>query len=91
MERQTAGRQLALEARRIHEQSVQRYVCNVLTTEQLDAARHRTDLTPSDTVWVNLDHGQHGIGSQSCGPGPLPQYFLRAERAEFSFVLSETS
>ncbi|MBV7695889.1 glycoside hydrolase family 2 TIM barrel-domain containing protein [Streptomyces sp. TRM70350] len=61
------------------------------TTEQLDAARHRTDLTPGDTVWVNLDHGQHGIGSQSCGPGPLPRYFLRAEPAEFSFVFSEVS
>ncbi|MGW7526731.1 glycoside hydrolase family 2 TIM barrel-domain containing protein [Streptomyces sp. NPDC054783] len=66
------------------------------TTEQLDAAAHRTDLTPgaaSDSgsaagVWVNLDHGQHGIGSQSCGPGPLPQYHLRAEPAEFSFVFS---
>ncbi|MFJ2818775.1 glycoside hydrolase family 2 TIM barrel-domain containing protein [Streptomyces sp. NPDC087294] len=60
------------------------------TTEQLDAATHRTDLTPGDTVWVNLDHGQHGIGSQSCGPGPLPQYHLRAERAEFTFVFSES-
>ncbi|WP_262056374.1 glycoside hydrolase family 2 TIM barrel-domain containing protein [Streptomyces sp. STR69] len=58
------------------------------TTEQLDAATHRTDLTPTGTVWVNLDHGQHGIGSQSCGPGPLPQYFLNAEPAEFSFVFS---
>ena len=61
------------------------------TTEQLDAAAHRTDLTPADTVWVNLDHGQHGIGSQSCGPGPLPQYFLDAEPAEFSFVFSEAA
>ncbi|MEU0198260.1 MULTISPECIES: glycoside hydrolase family 2 TIM barrel-domain containing protein [unclassified Streptomyces] len=60
------------------------------TTEQLDAARHRTDLTPGDTVWVNLDHGQHGIGSQSCGPGPLPQYFLKAEPARFAFVFSTT-
>lgn len=58
------------------------------TTEQLDAARHRSDLTAGDTVWVNLDHGQHGIGSQSCGPGPLPQYYLRAEPAQFSFVFS---
>lgn len=58
------------------------------TNEQLDAARHLTDLTPGDTVWVNLDHGQHGIGSQSCGPGPLPQYFLKAEPTEFSFVFS---
>ncbi|MET8243948.1 glycoside hydrolase family 2 TIM barrel-domain containing protein [Streptomyces sp. NPDC005202] len=61
------------------------------TNEQLDAARHLTDLTPGETVWVNLDHGQHGIGSQSCGPGPLPRYFLRAEPAEFSFVFSQTS
>ncbi|MFI5686640.1 glycoside hydrolase family 2 TIM barrel-domain containing protein [Streptomyces sp. NPDC051636] len=60
------------------------------TTEELDAAAHRTDLTPGDTVWVHLDHGQHGIGSQSCGPGPLPQYYLLAEPAEFSFVFSRT-
>lgn len=39
---------------------------------------------------MNLDHGQHGIGSQSCGPGPLPQYFLNARPTEFSFVFSET-
>ncbi|MFH8337647.1 glycoside hydrolase family 2 TIM barrel-domain containing protein [Streptomyces sp. AM6-12] len=58
------------------------------TTEQLDAATHRTDLVPGDTVWVNLDHAQHGIGSQSCGPGPLPPYQLRAEPTEFSFVFS---
>ncbi|MGW4734486.1 glycoside hydrolase family 2 TIM barrel-domain containing protein [Streptomyces shenzhenensis] len=58
------------------------------TTEQLDAAAHLSDLAPGDTVWVNLDHGQHGIGSQSCGPGPLPRYHLRAEPAEFSFVFS---
>jgi beta-galactosidase len=59
------------------------------TTEQLDAATHLTDLTPGDTVWVNLDHGLHGIGSGSCGPGVLPQYRLRAEPAEFSFVFTE--
>ncbi|GGN95551.1 beta-galactosidase [Streptomyces albiflavescens] len=59
------------------------------TTEQLDAAEHLTDLAPGDTVWVNLDHGQQGIGSQSCGPGALPQYQLRAAPAEFSFVFSE--
>ncbi|MCH0557915.1 glycoside hydrolase family 2 TIM barrel-domain containing protein [Streptomyces sp. MUM 16J] len=60
------------------------------TTEQLDAAAHRTDLVPGNSVWVNLDHAQHGIGSQSCGPGPLPQYHLRAEPAEFALVFSST-
>ncbi|WP_055691392.1 glycoside hydrolase family 2 TIM barrel-domain containing protein [Streptomyces prasinus] len=58
------------------------------TSERLDAARHLTDLVPGDTVWVNLDHAQHGIGSQSCGPGPLPRYALWAGPAEFSFVFS---
>ncbi|MFF5362581.1 glycoside hydrolase family 2 TIM barrel-domain containing protein [Streptomyces scabiei] len=60
------------------------------TTEQLDAAAHLTDLRAGDTVWVNLDHGQTGIGSQSCGPGALPQYHLLAGPAEFSFVFSTT-
>ncbi|GGS67860.1 glycoside hydrolase family 2 TIM barrel-domain containing protein [Streptomyces cinerochromogenes] len=64
------------------------------TTEHLDAAAHRTDLVPDGGlaagVWVNLDHAQHGIGSQSCGPAPLPRYHLRAEPAEFSFVFSAT-
>ncbi|TDC15629.1 DUF4981 domain-containing protein [Streptomyces sp. 8K308] len=60
------------------------------TNEQLDAAAHRTDLTPGDRVWVNLDHGQHGIGSQSCGPGPLPRYHLPARAAEFSFHFLDT-
>ncbi|MFB7245800.1 glycoside hydrolase family 2 TIM barrel-domain containing protein [Streptomyces populi] len=59
------------------------------TTEQLDAAEHRADLLPGDTVWVNLDHGQQGIGSQSCGPGALPRYRLWPAPAEFSFVFSE--
>ncbi|MFC8130999.1 glycoside hydrolase family 2 TIM barrel-domain containing protein [Streptomyces sp. NPDC057302] len=58
------------------------------TTEQLDAAAHRTDLVPGDTVWVHLDHGQHGIGSQSCGPGVLPQYELHAAPAEFAFTFA---
>ncbi|MGY1496519.1 glycoside hydrolase family 2 TIM barrel-domain containing protein [Streptomyces sp. QTS52] len=58
------------------------------TSEQLDAADHLTDLTPGDTVWINLDHGQQGIGSQSCGPGALPQYLLRVQPAEFSVVFS---
>jgi beta-galactosidase len=59
------------------------------TSEHLDTARHLTDLTPGKGVWVNLDHALHGIGSQSCGPGPLPRYVLRARPAQFGFVFSE--
>lgn len=32
-----AGRQLAAQARSVHEEAVRRYVCDVLTSEQLDA------------------------------------------------------
>lgn len=39
-------------------------------------------------MWVNLDHGQHGIGSASCGPAPLPPYRLQARPSEFTFVFS---
>ncbi|MET8287499.1 glycoside hydrolase family 2 TIM barrel-domain containing protein [Streptomyces sp. NPDC005132] len=60
------------------------------TSEQLDAAGHLTDLSAGDTVWVNLDHGQQGIGSQSCGPGVLPPYRLPAAPAEFTFFFAET-
>ncbi|MFB8265480.1 glycoside hydrolase family 2 TIM barrel-domain containing protein [Streptomyces sp. NPDC055955] len=58
------------------------------TSEHLDAAEHRTDLVAGDTVWVNLDHAQHGIGSQSCGPGPLPPYVREVAPATFAFTFS---
>lgn len=58
------------------------------TGEQLDAAGHTYDLAPSGTVWLNLDHGQQGIGSGSCGPGALPRYRLSAAPMTFSFVFA---
>lgn len=58
------------------------------TSEQLDAAEHLPELVAGETVWVNLDHAMQGIGSQSCGPGVLPQYRLDAAAAQFSFLFS---
>ncbi|MFC4495146.1 glycoside hydrolase family 2 TIM barrel-domain containing protein [Streptomyces ovatisporus] len=58
------------------------------TSEELDAAEHTTDLVAGETVWVNLDHAQHGIGSQSCGPGVLPAHQLTVAPAEFALVFS---
>jgi beta-galactosidase len=58
------------------------------STGELEAATHTPDLTPGGTVWVHLDAGQHGIGSQSCGPGPLPRYHLTPGPTAFSVVLS---
>jgi beta-galactosidase len=48
------------------------------TSEQLDAARHPVDLEPGDRVWLNIDYGQNGLGTGSCGPGVLPAYRLPA-------------
>jgi beta-galactosidase len=57
------------------------------TSEQLDRARHPTDLVPGERVWVNLDHAQQGIGSASCGPGVLPAYRLDPVPAAFTVRL----
>ncbi|SOD62730.1 beta-galactosidase [Streptomyces zhaozhouensis] len=58
------------------------------TPEHLDAARHTSDLVPSETVWVHLDHAHHGMGSQSCGPGPLPEYHLLPREFRFAVRLA---
>ncbi|MER7287569.1 glycoside hydrolase family 2 TIM barrel-domain containing protein [Streptomyces lydicus] len=58
------------------------------TDEELTAARHTTDLRAGDELWLHLDHALHGIGSQSCGPGVLPQHRLEVAPARFSFVFS---
>jgi beta-galactosidase len=54
------------------------------STEDLDRAKHPSDLVAGDRVWVNLDARQNGLGSASCGPGVLPQYEAHAEPTEFS-------
>jgi beta-galactosidase len=51
------------------------------TSADLAAARHPYELKPSDRVHLNVDLGQNGLGSASCGPGVLPQYQLAADRA----------
>src|SRR5207248_2513242 len=46
------------------------------TSEQLDRARHTAELSDEGYVYVGVDAGQQGIGTASCGPGPLPRYRL---------------
>jgi len=48
------------------------------TSEDLDQARHTTDLRRRDRVYVNLDTAQQGIGSGACGPTAQPQHQLLA-------------
>ena len=59
------------------------------STEALDAARHTSDLRPGPDIEVHLDLAQNGIGSESCGPGVLPQYQLHPEPATMRVVFTE--
>ncbi|WP_432843411.1 glycoside hydrolase family 2 TIM barrel-domain containing protein [Dactylosporangium sp. CA-092794] len=60
-------------------------------TSTLDAARHTTDLVPTDAIHLQLDHTHHGLGSAACGPGPLPQYVLTPAPATFAVTFRELS
>lgn len=55
------------------------------TPEDLDAAKHLHELPRRDEIVLSLDYRQNGLGTASCGPGPLPQYVLKPEPWEFTF------
>jgi len=57
------------------------------TALDLTHAKHTTDLHPRREVIVNLDHAQTGLGSNSCGPGPLDKYVLKATNHKWSVRL----
>ncbi|UFU06142.1 glycoside hydrolase family 2 TIM barrel-domain containing protein [Ruania halotolerans] len=56
------------------------------STADLDRATHTHELTPRRRVFLNLDHAHQGIGSASCGPGPLPEHQLHAHAATFGLT-----
>ena len=58
-----------------------------LLDEQLDAPAHSEDLPPSTSTVVTLDTRTLGVGSNSCGPKPMPQYMVWSDPTEFSYVL----
>ncbi|TWD75188.1 beta-galactosidase [Kribbella amoyensis] len=56
------------------------------TTEDLEQAKHRSDLTPHDRLYVNLDLAQNGLGSASCGPAATADHTL--DVAAYTFGLT---
>lgn len=54
------------------------------TTEDLEKAQHTWELPRRDTITLNVDYRHHGLGSNSCGPEPLPQYQLYPEEFRFA-------
>ncbi len=55
--------------------------------EDFTAAKHTFELVRRNETILHLDHAQCGLGSNSCGPGPLPQYLLQPEETTFSVRL----
>ena len=57
------------------------------TAADLTAARHTFDLIRRPETVLNLDHVQSGLGSGSCGPGPLPEYLIQPQEMKFTVTL----
>ncbi|WP_025846978.1 glycoside hydrolase family 2 TIM barrel-domain containing protein [Paenibacillus ehimensis] len=55
------------------------------TPEDIEQAKHTTDLVKRDFITVHLDYRHNGLGSASCGQGQLPPY--RLEPHEFTFAV----
>ena len=58
-----------------------------LTAQALYAAHHTYDLQPVPEVILNLDFRQRGLGTGSCGPGPLERYIIPAGRYAWNYTL----
>ena len=61
------------------------------TARDLANARHAHELTPRQEIILNLDLTQSGLGSESCGPGVLPQYRLEDRRYSYRLRLRPLS
>ena len=57
------------------------------TAEDMTKALHTFELKRREEITLNLDHEQCGLGNGSCGPGPLPQYYLRPEPVQWQVRL----
>ena len=57
------------------------------TAQDLAQAGHPHELTLREDIVLNLDLAQSGLGSESCGPGVLPQYLLEDRRYSYRLRL----
>ena len=57
------------------------------TEDDLDRARHTTDLISRDEIFLNLDVAARGVGTGACGPDTSPEYRLRAGMHRLAYLL----
>jgi hypothetical protein len=58
------------------------------TTENLTRAQHTNELVWRQSITLNVDQRQRGLGGASCGPDTLPEYEILPETTQFSLVLT---
>lgn len=61
------------------------------TAENLTYAKHTHELVKTNETIVNIDYGQSGLGSASCGPDTMEKYLLKAVKTEFEFTIKPFS
>jgi beta-galactosidase len=57
------------------------------TDEVMTRVEYSVDLPPSENTVLTVSSRTMGVGSNGCGPRPLPQYQLWSSSATFSYVL----
>jgi len=57
------------------------------TPSDLFRANHPYELKRRSETILTIDMQHCGLGGRSCGPGPLKQYILNAEKADFRFSI----
>jgi beta-galactosidase len=57
------------------------------TDEQMTDVEYKIDLPPSTATVFCLSAKTLGVGSNGCGPQPLPQYVVQSKPTQFSYAL----
>ncbi|HHY83177.1 MAG TPA: beta-galactosidase subunit alpha [Clostridiales bacterium] len=64
------------------------FSAHLYTMENLEEAKHTNELVKQDFITLNLDYRHNGLGTNSCGPGPLEKYQLHTEEFKFAVRLT---
>lgn len=55
--------------------------------KDLDKANYAYQLKTRPETIITIDAAHMGLGSASCGPGPLPEYVLKSEKISFQYEI----
>lgn len=64
------------------------FSAHYFTKEDIEEAKHHYQLKKRDVITLNIDYQLNGLGSNSCGPGPLPKYQLKPVAFQFNVTFT---